>query len=155
MKYLDISTGTRANKICMGLKDIMKEVGASESGRTLQLLRLTEALAKRWKGRQIVMLVDEIADNATLSKLCEQCASESVRMILVLNPAAYGRPLTLPFDKRPLSLPPSFLYVTLTTPYRSTIAITSLAHFIAKCKGLVVPEGHFGLQGCKFCFFGS
>ena len=32
----------------------------------------------------------------------------------------------------------------MTTPYRSTIAITSLALFIAKCKGLVVPEGDFG-----------
>ena len=108
----------------MGLKDIMKEVGVSESGRTPQFLRLNEALANRWKGRQIVMLLDEIADNATLSKLGEQCNLESVRMILVLNPAAYGRPM---------ALPPSFLHVTLTTPYRSTIAITSLARYIAQC----------------------
>merc|ERR1711971_754117 len=55
--------------------------------------------------------------------------------ILVLNPDAVGDPHTLP---------PSFLHVTLTTPYRSTIAITRLARFIAKCKGLVVPEGDFG-----------
>ena len=54
-----------------------------------------------------------------------------------------------------LTLPPSFLQVTLTTPYRSTIAITSLARFIAKCKGLVVPEGDFGsdVEGTKPIFF--
>ena len=56
-------------------------------------------------------------------------------MILVLNPRTSDSPLTLP---------PSFLHVTLTTPYRSTIAITSLARFIAKCCGLGVPEGDFG-----------
>ena len=55
----------------------------------------------------------------------------------------------------PLTLPPSFLHVTLTTPYRSTKAITSLARFIAKCKGLVVPEGDFGsdVEGTKPIFF--
>merc|ERR1719222_663121 len=63
-------------------------------------------------------------------------------MILVLNPGAVGDPLTLP---------PSFLRVTLTTPYRSTIAITRLARFIAQCKGLGVPEGDFGsdVEGTK------
>merc|ERR1719209_1233518 len=67
-------------------------------------------------------------------------------MILVLNPDA---------SKSTLTLPPSFLHVTLTTPYRSTIAITSLALFIAKCKGLVVPEGDFGsdVEGTKPIFF--
>ena len=55
----------------------------------------------------------------------------------------------------PLTLPPSFLHVTLTTPYRSTIAITRLARFIAKCEGLVVPEGDFGsdVEGTKPIFF--
>merc|ERR1719367_2455510 len=64
-------------------------------------------------------------------------------MILVLNPRAS--------DKNPLTLPPSFLHVTLTTPYRSTIAITRLACFIAKRKGLDVPEGEFGsdVEGTK------
>ena len=100
----------------------------------MQLLHLTEALAKRG-GWQVVLLVDEIDYKVTLSKLGDQSIPESVRMILVLNPAALGDPLTLP---------PSFLHVTLTTPYRSTIAITRLARFIAKCKGLVVPEGDFG-----------
>ena len=43
----------------------------------------------------------------------------------------------------------------MTTPYRSTIAITRLARFIAKCRGLVVPEGDFGsdVEGTKPIFF--
>ena len=67
-------------------------------------------------------------------------------MILILNPKE---------SKRKLILPPSFLHVTLSTPYRSTVAITSLARFIAKCKGLIVPEGDVGsdVQGTKPMFF--
>merc|ERR1719331_1511399 len=74
-------------------------------------------------------------------------------MILVLNPAPFDG--SLRESKSPLTLPPSFLHVTLTTPYRSTIAITRLARFIAKCKGLVVPEGDFGsdVEGTKPIFF--
>merc|ERR1719278_363055 len=69
-------------------------------------------------------------------------------MILVLNPKAVPR-------NDPLTLPPSFIRVTLRTPYRSTIAITRLARFIAKCKGKVVPEGDFGsdVEGTKPIFF--
>ena len=46
---------------------------------------------------------------------------------------------------------PSFLHITLTTPYRSTIAITSLASFVAKCDGLDFPERDFGsdVEGTK------
>ena len=92
----------------------------------------------------VSMLVDEITSKDMLSKLVDLVLPESVRMILVLNPIVSD-------GKSPLTLPPSFLHVTLTTPYRSTIAITSLAHFIAKCKGLVVPEGDFGsdVEGTK------
>ena len=41
------------------------------------------------------------------------------------------------------------------TPYRSTIAISSLAHFTVKCKSLVVPEGDLGtdVEGTKPIFF--
>ena len=94
----------------------------------------------------VALLVDEIFGKEMLSKLGDQSLPESVRMILVLNPAGRGQPLTLP---------PSFLHVTLTTPYRSTIAITRLARFIAKCKGLVVPEGDFGsdVEGTKPILF--
>ena len=80
------------------------------------------------------MLVDEIRFRLMLSKLKEQSFPKSVRMILVLNPSSS-------YDGSPLTLPPSFLHVTLKTPYRSTRAITFLARFIAaKCKGLDVPD---------------
>jgi len=142
LKYLDDSTGTRAN----GWLDIMTELGVKWESNDMQLVNLTEALAKKYAGRQIVMLVDEIINKSMLSKLEDRSLPESVRMILVLNPDAYESPLTLP---------PSFLHVTLTTPYRSTIAITSLACCIAKCKGLVVPKGDFGsdVEGIKPIFF--
>jgi len=93
-----------------------------------------------------VMLVDEIHKKAFLRKLEEQNFPESVRMILILNPKE---------SRGPLTLPPSFLHVTLTTPYRSTIAITSLSHFIAEKTGHVVPEGNFGsdVVGIKPIFF--
>jgi len=142
MKYLDASTGSRANKIFKGWDDLTNEFGVSRSDFEKKLLHLAEALAKKWKGRQIVMLVDEIFKKDLLNTLGDQSLPDSVRMILVLNPNAGGSPLTLP---------PPFLHVTLTTPYRSTIAITRLARFIAKCKGLVVPEGDFGsdVEGTK------
>ena len=42
-------------------------------------------------------------------------------------------------------MPESVLRINLTTPYRSTIAITSLARFLAKSYfHLKVPEGEFG-----------
>ena len=146
MKYLDASTGRRANKIFKSWMDILEESGVSQSKKKLELLHLTEALAKRWERRQIVMLVDEIRSKNMLRKLEDQSFPDSVRMILVVNPSSVGKPFTLP---------PSFLQVTLTTPYRSTIAITSLARFVAKCKGLVVPEGDFGsdVEGTKPIFF--
>ena len=147
MKYLDASTGTRANKIFKSWLDIKKEFGVSTSS-DMQLVYLTEALTKRWEGRHIVILVDEIIDKDMLIKLGDQSFPESVRMILVVNPRAFTKNV-------PLTLPPSFLQVTLTTPYRSTIAITSLARFIAKCKGLDVPEGDFGsdVEGIKPILF--
>merc|ERR1719295_1578048 len=69
-------------------------------------------------------------------------------MVLVLNPGLFE-------SRSPLTLPPSFLHGTLTTPYRSTIAITSLARFFAKCNNMVVPEGDFGsdVEGTKPTFF--
>ena len=61
---------------------------------------------------------------------------QCVKLILIFNPFLSSRLRT--------TLPESFLYINLTTPYRSTIAITTLARFLAKCKGVVVPEGEFG-----------
>merc|ERR1712037_316546 len=64
-------------------------------------------------------------------------------LILIVNPK-YSSDLRT-------TLPESFLRINLDTPYRSTIAITTLARFIAKCEGEVVPEGEFGsdVQGKK------
>ena len=147
MKYLDASTGTPANKIFKGWYNIRQEFGVSKWD-GMQFLHLAEALARRWRGHQIVMLVDEIildggmTESQMLSKLGDQNFPESVRMIIILNPKT---------SKIPLSLPPSFLRVTLTIPYRSTIAITSLTRFIAKCIGQVVCEGEYGsdVEGVK------
>ena len=147
MKYLDASTGTRANKIVKGFYDLREENGW-EPKVGLQIHFQAEALAKRFEGRQIVMLVDEISSKGMLSKMGDLVFPETVRMILVLNPKKKS-------NEKPLTLPPSFLHVTLSTPYRSTIAITSLARFIAKCNGLVVPEGDFGsdVEGTKPIIF--
>ena len=43
----------------------------------------------------------------------------------------------------------------MTTPYRSTIAISSLARCVAKSRGLIVREGDFGsdVEGTKPIFF--
>merc|ERR1719510_722811 len=61
---------------------------------------------------------------------------DCVRLILIVNPVVSSR--------LPTTLPESFLRIDLSTPYRSTIAITSLASFIARCIGKDVPEGDFG-----------
>merc|ERR1719510_2060093 len=68
---------------------------------------------------------------------------DCVRLILIVNPAVSS--------ELPTTLPESFLRIDLSTPYRSTIAITSLASFIARCIGKDVPEGDFGsdVQGKK------
>ena len=62
---------------------------------------MIKALAKRFEGQQIVMLVDEIQRTDMLNKLEEKGLPESVRMILVVNPDAEGSPLTLPSSMSP------------------------------------------------------
>ena len=66
------------------------------------------------------------------AKRIPQC----VKLILIVNPARSSLLRT--------TLPESFLHIDLATPYRSTIAITTLARFLAECKGQDVPEGEFG-----------
>ena len=61
---------------------------------------------------------------------------QSVKLILIVNPAASSH--------LPITLPESFLHIELATPYRSTIAITTFARFLAKCERKVFPEGEFG-----------
>ena len=154
MKYLDACTGTigncSANKIFNSWREILIRYGISFSATVLdkQLLRLAEGLVKKWPGRQIILLVDEILGKDVLSKVGDQCFPESLRMILVLNPKESESESQLRFN-------PSFLHMTMTTPYRSTIAITSLARFVAKSTGVHVPEGDFGsdVEGIKPLFF--
>ena len=143
MKYLDASTGGEAHKLFKSYSDLLEEFGISYRPGDTDLLQLSEGLTKKYEGRQIVLLVDEITNKRLLSKLGEQSFPDSVRMILILNPIeSKGSSLTLS---------DSFLHVTLTTPYRSTNAITRLTRFIAKCEGLVVPEEDFGsdVEGTK------
>ena len=150
MQYLNTGSGKRNNKIFMNWMDITRDSCHSTSVYDTRLIPVAEAVAKKWEGREIVMLVDEIDDKDILG-ISQDCRlPELVRMVLVVNPDASGKP-----DNLSDNLPPSFEHVTLTTPYRSTIAITSLARFIAKCKGLNVPAGEVGsdVEGTKPVFF--
>ena len=160
MKYLEASTRTWTNRIFKWRYDLQIEFGSYGSPDNEMLLHLSQGLAKKLGGRQIVMLVDEIIQKDLMSKL--EGVPESVRLILIANPVASKGPSYPPLLKNllaskesPLTLPPSFLRVTLTTPYRSTIAITSLARYIAKCSDIAVPGGDFGsvVEGTKPIFF--
>ena len=97
-------------------------------------------MAKRWEGRQIVILLDEIFRPDTwLNNLADHAERipQCVKLILIVNPN-FSSCL-------PTTLPESFLLINLATPYRSTKAITSLARFLlAKCEYQVVPKGEFG-----------
>ena len=121
------------------------------------LFHLVGELAKKYEGRQIVMLVDEIEFNGEgpssrdwLYELDDQSFPETVRMILVLNPAETNWSAN---SDTSLKMHPSILHVTLTTPYRSTRAITSFSRFLAKHWGM--PEGEIGsdVEGSKPIFF--
>ena len=139
LKHLDANTTKAKTKIFDDWKEIRKEYGISGSEEEMQLLHLTEALAKRWEGRQIVILLDEILLPKKLNSLADHAERipQCVKLILIVNPW-YSSDL-------PTTLPESFLHINLATPYRSTIAITTLARFLANgVLGTVVPEGEFG-----------
>ena len=148
MTYLDDSTWASANKVFKGWADILKEFGVSNNkyNRGMDLIQLTEALARRFEGRPVVILLDEIVQSQVLSELGNHSLPETVRLIAVRSPTASTNPLTLP---------PSFLHVTLTTPFRFTKAITRLTRFMAKCNGMYVPDGDFGsdVEGIKPFFW--
>ena len=147
MKYLNASTRGDYNKIFQGWSEMRNEFGCSPPMQDTELLQLCKGLSEKARGRQIVLLVDEIYSKNMLSKIGDQGFPDMLRMILILNPIITR--------ESPLNLTSSFLRVTLTSPYRSTIAVTRLARFIAKCRGLVVPEGEFGsdVEGTKPIFF--
>ena len=95
-------------------------------------------MAQNYKERPIIILIDEIIfPDEMLKNLSEHSESfpANVRIIAVVNPR---------FSSDIPTLPKSVLQINLTTPYRSTIAITSLARFLVKRSGLVVPEREFG-----------
>ena len=110
---------------------------------------------------QVVLLIDKIFTMEKLLRLCNRSKSwrqstgdvkmlrdftDDIRMILIMNPSS---------ARAPFSLPSSFLHVRLDTPYRSTVAITSLARFVATSKGLKLSNSDFGsnVQGFKPIFF--
>merc|ERR1712080_674672 len=55
LKHLDAKTSQAKTKIFDDWREIKNEYGISGSEKEMQLLHLTEALAKRWEGRQIVI----------------------------------------------------------------------------------------------------
>ena len=97
MEYLNTTMGTKMTKVCKGWKEVLQEVGVSNVvGETWvkQLLRLSQTLAERRRGEQIVVLVDEIRYKTMMDKLGDESFPDSLRLILVLNP-------TLTADKPP------------------------------------------------------
>ena len=132
MKFLD-SRSSCKTKIFKSWTGIQKElrVSTSETNQRMALTQVLWGLAKKWEDQEIVLLMDEILKSDwMLCNLRDDNIPTSVRLIMIVNPDA---------PKEFNVLPSSFLQVTLTTPYRSTLAITSFAQFIAKCKGLDVP----------------
>ena len=117
----------------------------SNSDSALELKDLAVTLMQKWKSRPIVIFIDEIYNpDIMLKSLAEPSESfpANVTIIAVLNPRN---------SKYLPTLPEFVLQINLTTPYRSTIAITSLARFLVKSYGLDVPEVEFGsdVQGKK------
>ena len=138
-KYLDAKTSTTKAKILDNWEEI---------------IQISEVLAKRWEQRPIVILVDEVLNpNLMLSSLTEnrERIADNITIIAVVNPF-WSSAVVNPFWSPDLpSLSESVLHINLTTPYRSTIAITSLARFLAKCEGQEINEGEIGsdVQGMK------
>ena len=125
LNHLDANTTKAKTKIFGAWDEIKKEYGVNESDKEMQLLLLTEALAKRWEGRQVVSLVhDIIYPDDWVNSLADHAERipQCVKLILIVNPldSSYLR----------TTLPESFLHINLVTPYRSTI--TTLARFIAE-----------------------
>jgi len=138
LKHLDANTSRAQTKIFDTWENIKKHHGVSESEEEEQLKEVSVLMAQSYKDRPIVILIDEIINpDIMLNSLSEHSETfpAYVTIIAVVNPAQTSN---LP------TLPESVLQVNLTTPYRSTIAITSLARFLAKKEGVDVPEGEFG-----------
>ena len=138
LKHLDANTPSVKTKIFDTWLIIKDDHGVSSSS-SEELKDFSVSIAQNYKEQPIIILIDEILQpHKMLKSLSEPSDSfpASVRIIAVVNPIlSSGLP----------TLPESVLQIKLTTPYRSTIAITSLARFLAKSwEGLDVPEGEFG-----------
>ena len=157
LKHLDTNTAKAKTKTFDTWEGILEEYGVSGSDDKtkrskggMQLAHLTDALAKRWTGRQIVILVDEIANDKTMPRLFDHQIPQCVTLLLVINPTISS---SVPECKCPL--PESFHFVNLNTPYRSTIAITTFVKFarfmVGQSQGLNSPDEVFGsdVQGVK------
>ena len=149
MKHLDSSTTKAGTKIFMDWQDLVREYlqrGVDSQSEDLPLL--ASAIANIWHGREIVFVVDELIDRIGSRKNWRQMKiHENVRLILVLNPSSY--------EHGSITLPRSFLQITLATPYRSTLSITSLTRFIAKRLNLKHHEKELGtdVEGFPPTFF--
>ena len=143
LKYLDVNTPNAKTKL-----RVWRKYNTS-SQKELDILHLCDDVIQRWDGRPLIILMDEIIyPYHTLRCLTEKDTSipDGVTIIAVVNPRNSS---DLP------ALPESVLHINLTTPYRSTIAITSLARFLAKCWDLDVPEVELGsdIEGGKAIAF--
>ena len=114
MQYLVDRAKSTASAICVSWNDMIDEFG-EWSLCDENLLHLVEELAKKWEGRKITMLVDEIAFSGEgaradwLHDLDDQSFPKSVRMILVLNPIETASNAKHTKANEDLILPPSFL----------------------------------------------
>jgi len=136
LEHLDANTSSAKTKIFDTWEKIKEDHGVSDSASELKDLSVT--LMQKWKSRPIIILIDEIiSPEEMLNSLAEDSESfpANVTIIAVVNPR---------FSYKLPTLPESVLQINLTTPYRSTIAITSLARFLVKSYGQDVPEGEFG-----------
>ena len=146
LTHLDVNTVEAETRVLDDWEGMKKEYEILESDGELQIILFTIALDFRWKGRPVVVLIDEIYNpEEMVYSLADHfdAIPASVTIIAVVNP------LLTPALCSPL--PEAFLRIDLTVPYRSTVAITSFVQFITKCQGYEVPEGDFGsdVQGTR------
>ena len=128
LNYLDEITKDVAMKFCLGWEELCRSLAIRYDS---DLPSLLKAISRKWCGREIVMVVDEIID---LGPGDFFWVPNSVRLILVFNPLSH------------LTMPPQIVRVSLTVPYRSTKSITSLTRFVAK-KMNMKTLGHDGEIG--------
>ena len=145
MKHLnDSTTASPVKKIFKSWDDLLEQfdtgrTGESDDSEDMDIVNLSQALAERWEGHHIVILIDEVRSQFVLNQLKNpESVPESVTHILAMNPLASTRAREFP----------NIHHVTRTTQYRSTIAITSFARYITSCIGQCkwqsVLEGNFG-----------